>query len=146
MIDVIWILQHLLPSPQFGGCIEYERPIQDENGVNTGEFYTFTEDEVQAQYDVLRWEDSRIKPSWNDLVAAWPDAQLTIDPIGDLRALFKSLPVEERVAFSNDRDKILNALNEGDKELALALINNVQAPIDLQPTKDQMMQIIERMQ
>ena len=146
MIDVIWTLQHLLPSPQFGGCIEYERPIQDENGVNTGEFYTFTEAEIQAQYNGLRWEDERVKPSWDDLIAAWPTAQSTINPLEQLKELFKNLPVEVRASFSPIRSQVLAALNENDFELALYLINQVSVPTELQATKDQMITLIESME
>jgi len=80
-MDVIHTLTTLVPSPLFGGCVDYERPILNEDGSGTGEFVPVSDEDVRTQYEALRWEDERPKPTWEQLEAAWPAAQLTMVPL-----------------------------------------------------------------
>ena len=64
-MDVVWTLQYLLPAPQYGGAIEHH---------------------TEAEYNAIRWEDNREKPSWDAIVSAWPDAEKTMmSPMERLR-------------------------------------------------------------
>jgi len=61
-MDVLWNLQYLLPSPKFGGCVEHN---------------------TQEEYEALRWEDERPKPTWEELsaVVVPPTTQQILDTI-----------------------------------------------------------------
>ena len=120
-MDVAWTLQFLLPAPCFGGCIEYERPVQDENGQSTGEFYNLSDEEIKQQYENLRWEDERTKPSWDELLVAWPTAKVKMEEplliqsvIAEMDAVFDGLNVQARSMFYQIRAGVHEALLQGD--------------------------------
>lgn len=50
MIDIALTLDKLLPQTKYGGAFEF----------NTKE-----------EYDALRWEDSRLKPTWEQIESEW---------------------------------------------------------------------------
>ncbi len=66
-MDITWIIQYLLPEPQYGGAFNLHN---------------------QAEYDALRWLDERPKPTWGAIVAAWPNAQLTRN-LSDLNSVLE---------------------------------------------------------
>lgn len=49
-MDVALSIEHLLPAAEYGGV---------------------TQENTQEEYDALRWEDSRPKPTWAQIEAAW---------------------------------------------------------------------------
>lgn len=74
-MDVAWTLQVLLPGPKYlGSCL----------------------DNQQASYDALLWQDERTKPTWAELLAAWPAAQKTMVPLlVRLTAIFDAIPTTD---------------------------------------------------
>ncbi len=116
-MDVVWTLQYLLSAPQFGGCIEENQ---------------------EEEYDALRWEDERPKPSWAEIVAAWPAAQKTMVPLlVRLDNLFDNIPpsaapVGARVYFRSLQGVVRRCLSAAvpDVEAALFVIQTATMPGD----------------
>lgn len=57
MIDIALTLDYLLPNTKYGGAFEF----------NTKE-----------EYDALRWEDSRTKPTWSEILSNWEILKIII--------------------------------------------------------------------
>lgn len=57
MIDISLTLEYLLPNTKYGGAFEY----------NTKE-----------EYDKIRWEDDRKKPSWSEIISNWEILKIII--------------------------------------------------------------------
>ena len=51
-MDISWTLNALIPAAQYGGSLT---------------------DKTQEAYDKILWEDTRTKPSWQDLTSEWPN-------------------------------------------------------------------------
>ena len=51
-MDISWTLNALIPAAQYGGSLT---------------------DNTQEAYDKILWEDTRTKPSWQDLTSEWPN-------------------------------------------------------------------------
>ncbi len=49
-MDIALAIENLLPACKYGGS---------------------TTENTKAQYDSLRWEDERTKPTWNEILASW---------------------------------------------------------------------------
>ncbi len=86
-MDVALSIEHLLPEAEYGGT---------------------TEENTQAEFDDLRWEDSRPKPTWSQIEAAWA----TIGPsfLPRRRKQFQPLLTELKSLSPLDRNKIQMAV------------------------------------
>lgn len=63
MIDVIAVLNEILPGARFGGSLN-EGYIRRRHGGDPA-----------AAYAAIRWEDARPKPPWSEIETAWPAVQ-----------------------------------------------------------------------
>lgn len=57
MIDVALTLDKLLPETQYGGCFQ---------------------NNTEEEYNNIRWEDSRQKPKWNEIINTWEILKVNI--------------------------------------------------------------------
>ncbi|MEW6775043.1 MAG: hypothetical protein AB1405_01995 [Bdellovibrionota bacterium] len=69
-MDVAFCLAFLRPAPQYFGCLD--------PGTIASEFGG----DPRAAYEKIRWHDPRPKPTWEEIEAAWPEAQKQIEAEG----------------------------------------------------------------
>lgn len=76
-MDVLLTLAALVPSPNFAGV--------------------FVEN-TREEYERITWQDDRPKPSWNDLLAKWPEVEQDIADQATADAFDPALVVEHLAA------------------------------------------------
>ena len=144
MIDVIYTLTNIMPTPLFGGCIDYERPVLNEDGSGTGQFVPVSDEDIKAQYDALRWEDSRPKPTWDELVA-FAQANPPIPPLLDrLAAIVDQLSDDVQAQFGGVIAPAYVALQNNKPNVAKIMIQNLTVPDSLTSVKMALLAEFER--
>ena len=77
-MDIAMILDELVPGAQYGGM----------------------PGSTEAEYDALRWEDARSKPTWAEIEAAWPAVE---------QAMLDQQSKPDVLALLNDRITVLES-------------------------------------
>lgn len=86
-MDIAASIHNLLPSGIYGGAF-------DKN--------------IEAEYDALRWEDTRRKPTWGELQTAWITLKL------QLRSPELEEKIEDEIANSNRAQAVQKLTDSGE--------------------------------
>jgi hypothetical protein len=66
-----------------------------DNLIPAAEYYGSTNENTKEAYEVLRWEDNRAKPTWNDIVSSWAEVEPKLTAKANLKAQIEAgFPVE----------------------------------------------------
>jgi hypothetical protein len=76
--------------------------IAAQNGEPNYQFGGSVTDNTQAAWDAVDWEDSRTKPTWAEIEAAWPDAE---------KAFYSQYRVQEYPPIGDQIDAIMKGFN-----------------------------------
>lgn len=139
MLDIMYFLGLLVPACVVYGTVEMNRPILNEDGSPSGTFENLTLTQQQEQYDLLRWEDERTKPTWDELLAFIEANPIKPPLIDRLSAIVDTLSDEDQAKFSYVIAPAFVALTNDKPNVARLIISGAEVPVDLQELKDRIL-------
>jgi len=86
-MDVALAIEHIFPAAEYGGT---------------------TTENTRAEFDALRWEDSRPKPTWLEIQAAWIIVEPSLRP--RQRKQFAALQSEVNALLPIEQSKLMLAV------------------------------------
>lgn len=116
-MDIALILDHLVPHAQYGGCLT----------ANT-----------QEEFDALRWEDDRPKPSW-DVIVANAGYTPPLSLVDQLKSDFTQLSPDQQGAFGPLAAAVFLYLSQDNPAAAKAVIEQASVPSELEPLRQAML-------